>query len=69
MCTIIDAIDFQIKENKRIEASLNFIKFNSQNEKTISNRYKIKNENSLYFLTLTVVGWIDIFSRKQFHIF
>lgn len=32
----------------------------------MSNRYKIKNQKGLYFLTLTVVGWIDIFSRKSY---
>ena len=32
----------------------------------MSNRYKIKNQEGLYYLTLTVVGWIDIFSRKKF---
>ena len=32
----------------------------------MSNRYKIKNQTSLYYLRLTVVGWIDIFSRKKF---
>ena len=26
--------------------------------------YKIENQNSLHFLTMTTVGWIDIFSRK-----
>lgn len=26
----------------------------------------IKDENALYFLTFTVVGWIDIFSRKVY---
>ena len=29
-------------------------------------RYKIKNEEGIYFLTLTVVGWIDIFTRQKF---
>ena len=32
----------------------------------MSHRYKIKDQEGLYFLTLTVVGWIDIFSRKKF---
>ena len=27
-------------------------------------RYKIHNQNATYFLTLTVVGWIDVFTRK-----
>ena len=32
----------------------------------MSNQYKIKNEEGIYFLTLTVVGWIDIFTRHKF---
>ena len=27
--------------------------------------YKIENQNSLHFLTFTVVGWVDIFTRKR----
>lgn len=30
------------------------------------NGYKIVNQNSLHFITPTVVGWIDIFSRKVY---
>ena len=26
-------------------------------------RYKIHNQKGLYFLTLTTVGWIDVFTR------
>lgn len=26
--------------------------------------YKIRNQGALYFMTFTVVGWIDLFSRK-----
>ncbi|MEL6944742.1 MAG: transposase, partial [Bacteroidota bacterium] len=29
-------------------------------------RYKIHDQQGLYFLTLTVVGWIDIFSRADY---
>jgi len=32
----------------------------------MSNRYKIKDQRGMNYLTLTVVGWIDIFSRKRF---
>ncbi len=28
--------------------------------------YKIKNQHGLHFLTLTIVGWVDIFSRKDY---
>jgi len=28
--------------------------------------YKIRDQNGLYFLTFTVVGWIDLFSRKVY---
>jgi len=28
--------------------------------------YKIRNQNNLHFLTFTVVGWIDIFTRTRF---
>jgi REP element-mobilizing transposase RayT len=29
-----------------------------------ANGYKIRNQEALYFMTFTVVGWIDLFSRK-----
>ncbi|GAB5494893.1 MAG: transposase [Phototrophicaceae bacterium] len=32
----------------------------------MSNRYKIVDQRGLYFLTLTVEGWVDIFSRKAY---
>ncbi len=32
----------------------------------MSTRYKIHNQNDSYFLTLTTVGWIDVFTRKEY---
>lgn len=32
----------------------------------MSHRYKIEDQRSLYFLTLTVAGWVDVFSRKRY---
>lgn len=32
----------------------------------MSRKYKIKNPESPYFLTMTVVGWIDIFTRQKY---
>ncbi len=32
----------------------------------MSNRYKISDPEGLYFLTLTTVGWIDVFTRKAY---
>ena len=29
-------------------------------------RYKIANQNATYFLTLTVVDWVDLFTRKDY---
>lgn len=29
-------------------------------------RYKIREQQGLNYLTLTVVGWIDIFSRQRY---
>jgi hypothetical protein len=31
----------------------------------MSDKYKIANPNAAYFLTLTVVGWLDVFTRKN----
>ncbi|HTO15322.1 MAG TPA: hypothetical protein VLZ83_06110 [Edaphocola sp.] len=31
----------------------------------MSNRYKFNDENGLYFVSSTVVGWIDVFTREQ----
>ena len=30
----------------------------------MSSKYTIKDQNAAYFLTLTIVGWIDVFTRK-----
>ena len=30
------------------------------------NGHKIRDQNGLYFLTMTVVGWIDVFTRIQY---
>ena len=30
------------------------------------NGHKIVNQNSLHFLTITVVGWIDVFTRQKY---
>jgi hypothetical protein len=27
---------------------------------------KIENQNGLHFLTFTVVGWVDVFTRKRY---
>ena len=29
-------------------------------------RYRVQNQNHLYFITFRVVGWIDVFSRKRY---
>ena len=29
-------------------------------------RYIISDQNSMYFLTFTIVGWIDVFTRKEY---
>ena len=29
----------------------------------MSRKYKIRDQESLYFITLTVIQWIDIFTR------
>ena len=29
-------------------------------------RYRVRNQNHLYFITFRVVGWIDVFSRKRY---
>lgn len=32
----------------------------------MSTRYKIQDPEGLYFLTMTTVGWIDVFTRKSY---
>ena len=32
----------------------------------MSNRYKVLDQRGLNFLTLTVKGWVDVFSRKNY---
>jgi len=29
-------------------------------------RYKINNQEAVYFLTLTIVGWLDVFTRIEY---
>jgi hypothetical protein len=29
--------------------------------------YQIQNQNALHFLTITTVGWIDIFTYKRYY--
>ncbi|GAB4107743.1 transposase [Echinicola sediminis] len=29
-------------------------------------QYKIADQNALYFLTFTIVGWLDVFTRKEY---
>ena len=31
----------------------------------MSDRYRIYDQNGTYFITMTIVGWIDIFTRKE----
>jgi len=33
-----------------------------------ADRYKIADQNALYFVTFTVVNWIDVFTRKSYKI-
>ncbi len=28
-------------------------------------RYKIHHQNAIYFLTFTVIDWVDVFIRKE----
>jgi REP element-mobilizing transposase RayT len=32
----------------------------------MSRKYKIRDQNKLYFLTFAVVGWVDVFTRKEY---
>jgi putative transposase len=32
----------------------------------MSTKYKIRSKEDLYFLTFSVVGWIDVFTRKEY---
>ena len=31
----------------------------------MSDKYKIRDNDKAYFVTLTIVGWIDVFTRKE----
>ena len=31
-------------------------------------RYIISDQNAMYFLTFTIVGWIDVFTRKEYRL-
>lgn len=32
----------------------------------MSNRYKVYDQTVMYYMTLSVVGWIDIFTRQRY---
>ena len=32
----------------------------------MATRYKIRDQQALHYLTLTVVGWVDVFTRKRY---
>ena len=32
----------------------------------MSEKYKIRDQDQLYFITCTVVGWVDVFTRRQY---
>lgn len=34
--------------------------------KSMSRKYKIRNQDELYFVTFTVIQWLDVFSRKEY---
>lgn len=36
------------------------------NSTTFKSGYVISDQNATHFLTLTVCGWIDLFSRKEY---
>jgi putative transposase len=31
----------------------------------MTNGYNLKNQYAIYFVTFTVVGWVDVFTRKE----
>ena len=32
----------------------------------MSDSYKIKDSSGIYFITITVIGWVDLFTRKEY---
>ena len=32
----------------------------------MSEKYKVRNPNALHFITITIVGWIDLFIRRDY---
>jgi putative transposase len=34
--------------------------------KTMSRKYKIRDQNALYFVTFTVIHWLDVFIRREY---
>ena len=35
----------------------------------MSNKYKIHHQNALYYVTMSVVGWVDVFARLKYKLF
>ncbi len=38
----------------------------NQISRAMSDKYKIWDQGKPYFLTLTIVGWIDVFTRRNY---
>src|SRR5690348_2079689 len=32
----------------------------------MSNKYKIRDQDKLYFVTFTVIAWLDVFTRQEY---
>ena len=37
-----------------------------ENKPAMSEKYKFNDEEAVYFITTTIVGWIDLFTRKEY---
>ena len=62
-------IDFYLylKHKSNVTLPLNkIISFITNKNKSIMNGHKITNQNHVHFITPTIVGWIDVFTRKVY---
>ncbi len=46
-------------------AALNFEAMAALNFEAMSEKYKFRDPTGMYFVTSTIVGWIDLFTRWQ----
>ncbi len=64
---MVKLIDAQVSTKKKPgKKTLNTVIYDNCNMS--GDRYIISDQNAIYFLTFTIVGWIDVFTKKEYRL-